>query len=234
MSPLRGAGLCRADTASLHPSYAPRTQHHSTNSYIPFKAQVLLSPPPYDPPSPHISLRDLELCLDQRTGRLLTAIEGHPLVGLLGAWYRVAIVQGTLEISEGHGTWGTVLGTEMGVSEAGTASEEPREAGKGANIFGGMRAGSRGAFRGTLEGLGAGWNLPAIDRGGTREGPPSTALPPETCAEQGGHLAVRASKNPRPRARARANPTHIPAGSTGLKVTACVGRQRVWPGAGLG
>lgn len=70
------------------------------------------------------------------------------MVGLLGAWYRVAIVQGTLEVSEGHGTWGTVLGTEMGVSEAGTASEEPREAGKGANIFGGHEGGEQGGFPG--------------------------------------------------------------------------------------
>lgn len=43
-------------------------------------------------------------------GRLLTTIEGHPLVSLLGAQDRVAIVEGTLEVSEGHGSWGTVLG----------------------------------------------------------------------------------------------------------------------------
>lgn len=147
-------------------------------------------------------------------GRLLTAIEGHPLVGLLGAQDRAAIVQGTLEVSEGHGPWGTVLGTEMGASEAGTASEEPREAGKGANMFEGMRhgGGAGGTFQGRLEGLRAGRNLLATDRGGTREGHPSTALPPETYAEQGGHLAVRPSRTPAPEpARARARtPSTLP------------------------
>ena len=35
----------------------------------------------------------------------------------------MAIVEGTLEVSKGHGPWGTVLGTEMGAAEAGTALE---------------------------------------------------------------------------------------------------------------
>lgn len=58
----------------------------------------------------------------------------------------MAIVEGTLEVSEEHGPWGTVLGIEMGVSEAGTALEEPREAGRVANIFGNMN-GVAGGFR---------------------------------------------------------------------------------------
>lgn len=52
--------------------------------------------------------------LAQQEGRLLTPIKGYPLVGLLGAQDRVAIIEGTLEVPEEHGPWGTVLGTEMG------------------------------------------------------------------------------------------------------------------------
>lgn len=56
------------------------------------------------------------------------------MVSLLEAEDRLAIVEGTLDVSEGHGPWGTVLGTWMGGSEAGTASGKPREAGRVANI----------------------------------------------------------------------------------------------------
>lgn len=40
-------------------------------------------------------------------------MEGHPLVGL-GAQDRVAIVESTLQVSEGFGAWGAVLGEDMG------------------------------------------------------------------------------------------------------------------------
>lgn len=88
--------------------------------------------------------------LDQE-GRLLTTIERHPLVSLLGAQDRVAIVEGTLEVSEGHGSWGTVLGTEVGGSEAGTDSGESRKSGRVANIFGGM-SGEAAGLQGRLGG----------------------------------------------------------------------------------
>lgn len=47
----------------------------------------------------------------------------------------MAIVEGTLEVSKGHGPWRTVLGTEMGAAEAGTA---PRAPGMVLSIFGGL------------------------------------------------------------------------------------------------
>lgn len=47
----------------------------------------------------------------------------------------MAIVEGTLEVSKWHGPWGTVLGTEMGAAEAGTA---PRAPGMVVSIFGGL------------------------------------------------------------------------------------------------
>ena len=58
----------------------------------------------------------------------------------------MAIVEGTLDVSEGHGPCRTVLGTEMGGSEAGTASGKPREAGRAANIFEAM-SGEAGGFK---------------------------------------------------------------------------------------
>lgn len=107
------------------------------------------------------------------------------MVSLLGAQDRVAIVEGTLEVSEGHGSWGTGLGTEMGGSEAGTDSGESRKSDRVANIFGGMSEEAAG-LQGRLEGLGGGQNLLATGRGGTHGCPPSTVLPWGTYEEQGG------------------------------------------------
>ena len=69
------------------------------------------------------------------------------MVGLLGAQDRVAIVEGALEVSEGHGPWGTFLGTQIGGAEAGTAPGMPRESGMVARIFGGMSREAGGPSR---------------------------------------------------------------------------------------
>lgn len=54
----------------------------------------------------------------------------------------MAIVEGTLEVSKGHGPWRTVLGTEMGAAEAGTA---PRATWYGGKHIWGLEQGSRRA-----------------------------------------------------------------------------------------
>lgn len=84
-------------------------------------------------------------------------------------------------------------------------------------------------------GLRGGQDLLATGRGGTHGSLPSTGLPQEACREP---ECGENPQGPPPGAglppSAPANPTHIPVGSAGLKGTACVGRPRVWPRAGLG
>ena len=158
------------------------------------------------------------------------------MVGLLGAQDRVAIVEGALEVSEGHGPWGTLLGTEIGGAEAGTAPGMPRESGMVASIFGGM-SGEAGGLQGELSLRGwvdrtygqlAEAVLVGVPPAQLFPGKPSMSrvarlrsAPPETLPQsQPAHPSTPT------------NPTHIPAGLAGLKITACVGRPRVRPGAG--
>lgn len=108
------------------------------NSYASFKAPGLVLPS-CQPPVAFFLSNPFSLPPAGQEGRLLTTVEGHPLVSLLGAQDRAAIVEGTLKVSEGNGPWGTVLRTKTRRPDAGRAQGSPGEPGREAGVFGGTR-----------------------------------------------------------------------------------------------
>lgn len=162
-------------------------------------------------------------------------MEGHPLVGLLGAQYRAAIVEGTLEVSEGHGPWRTVLEKEMGRSEAGQPRGRPENLGEGAECVRRQESGSRSASGQT--GGSRGWaGLTGNWQSRYSWESPEQSSSPGSLRGSGWSEHGQDPQEPPPQCWPTlpppGRPTHIPAASVGLESAACVGRLRVRPRLG--
>lgn len=111
-------------------------------------------------------------------------MEGHPLIGFLGAQDGVAIVERTLQVSEWYGPWGAVLGEHKGGWVK--LGKPTRGIWSGQNQVRGIQ----GRFEG----------LPAAGTPGIHDCPPSKVPPQEVCKNQGG-LSVTGTTPAHPRHR---------------------------------